>query len=107
MPSAHFVRRASRALALVVALHGLVFAVASVTLARVEAPGLEALGWIYLFVVIAPALILAMPFSPLLWHFHLMETPGWFAWPKAEGFAIVYAVWVLVLLGVSLLARRP
>jgi hypothetical protein len=44
-----------------------------------------------------------MPFSPLLWHWHLMETPGWFAWPKPAGFLLVYVTWVVALL---LLARR-
>lgn len=95
-----------RVLAIVVAAHGLVFAVGSVTLARLDAPGLEVLGWIYFFVVIAPAMILAVPFSSLLWHFHLMETPGWFAWPRPAGFVLVYATWVLALMAVSLALRR-
>lgn len=89
-----------------VAAHGVIFAAAGMTLARVDAPGLEPLGVAYLFVVIAPALILALPFSPLLWHFHLMQTPGWFAWPKPAGFALVYATWVLVLFVLWRLARR-
>jgi hypothetical protein len=87
------------------AAHGVVFAIGSVTVARLAAPQLEVLGWIYFFAVIAPAMILAIPFSPLLWRFHLMETPGWFAWPKPVGFALVYAAWVAALLLLALLAR--
>lgn len=97
--------RALRILAIALAVHGLVFALGSVTLARLEVPGLEALGAVYFFAVVAPALILAMPFSPLLWHFHLMETPGWFAWPKPVAFVLVYAAWVAALAGASLLLR--
>ena len=99
------VSRVFRGLAMALAVHGVVFAIGSVTVARLEAPNLEALGWIYFFAVIAPAMILAIPFSPLLWHFHLMETPGWFAWPKPIAFVLVYAAWVAALLFLSLLAR--
>ncbi|HEY5899497.1 MAG TPA: hypothetical protein VIV54_18170 [Burkholderiales bacterium] len=95
-----------RVLAIAVAAHGIVFALCSVTLARVETPGFEFLGWIYLFVVVAPAMILTVPFSSLLWYLHLMETPGWFAWPRPAGFALVYATWVLALTAISLAVRR-
>jgi hypothetical protein len=97
--------RTLRILGLAVVAHGTVFAMCNVTLARIEAPALEAIGAIYFFVVVAPALILAMPFSPLLWHFHLMETPGWFAWPKPSGFVLVYSAWFVALFAASLLAR--
>ena len=95
-----------RLLAIAVAVHGVVFAIAGVTLARVESPALEALAEVHYFVVIAPALILAMPFWPILWRLHLMENPGWFAWPKPAGFALVYIAWVVALLALSLLVRR-
>ena len=85
-------------------MHGVVFAIGS--LARFDAPGLEWLGEIYFFLVIVPAMLLAVPFRPLLWHFHLMEAPGWFAWPKPVGFVLAYLAWVLALYGVSMLARR-
>jgi hypothetical protein len=55
---------------------------------------------------VAPALILAAPFSPLLWRWHLMEAPGWFAWPKPTGFVLVYASWILAFFALSLIARR-
>jgi hypothetical protein len=55
---------------------------------------------------VAPALILAAPFSPLLWRWHLMEAPGWFAWPKPAGFVLVYASWILAFFALSLIARR-
>jgi hypothetical protein len=84
-------------------VHGVAFAVGSATLARTENP---VLGDLYFFVLVAPALLLAKPFSWLLRDWHLMEAPGWFAWPRPAGFALVYVVWVLALLAVSLLARR-
>lgn len=97
--------RALRILGIAVVAHGMVFAACNVTLARIEVPALDAIGGIYFFVVVAPALILAMPFSPLLWHFHLMETPGWFAWPKPAGFVLAYSAWFVALFAASLLAQ--
>jgi hypothetical protein len=96
-----------RILAIAVAVHGLVFAIGSVTIARAENPAFELLGEIYFFAVLAPAMMLAKPFAPVLWHFHLMQAPGWFAWPKPAGFTLVYISWILALLAVSLLAQRP
>ena len=84
-------------------MHGVLFAIASASLSRADNPLPDTLGEAYFFLLSAPALILAMPLSPLLWHWHLMETPGWFAWPKPAGFLLVYATWVVALL---VLARR-
>ena len=89
-----------------VALHGVLFAIAGASLSRVDNPLPETLGEAYFFLLSAPALILAMPFSPLLWHWHLMEAPGWFAWPKSAGFALVYTAWVVALIALSWLAGR-
>jgi hypothetical protein len=90
-------------LAIVIALHGGLFAIASASLSRADNPLPETLGEAYFFLLSAPALILAMPFSPLLWRWHLMASPGWFAWPEPAGFLLVYIAWVVALL---VLARR-
>ena len=92
-------------LATAVAVHGTLFAVCSLALANVERAAPEVVGQIYFFAIAAPALILAAPLTPLLWRLHLMHAPGWFAWPKAEGFVLVYVVWVFALLVASLVAR--
>ncbi len=90
------IRKALLVLAIGVALHGALFGV-SILLFSNPGPN-DALAMVYLFVVLLPAMLLAAPFSPLLWALHLMNAPGWFAWPKPLGFALVYASWVLVLL---------
>ena len=84
----------------------MIFAIASITLVHADGQVLQAIGDAYFFVVIAPALILALPFTALLWHLHLMEAPGWFAWPKPLGFALVYGVWIAVLLAASFVRIR-
>ena len=99
-------RIALRVLAVLVALHGLVFG-ATAWLAANESSG-EApplLAEAYFFGILAPALILAAPFTKLLWALRLMNAPGWFAWPRPLGFVLVYAFWVLALLGASYLFR--
>jgi hypothetical protein len=77
-----------------------------VTLARADNPALERLADIYFFLVVAPAMILAVPFGPLLWRLHLMETPGWFAWPRPAAFALVYIAWIAAFAVLSLLSRK-
>jgi hypothetical protein len=94
-----------RVLAIAVAVHGaLFFAIASASLARADSARPETLSEAYYFLIVAPALVLAAPFSPLLWRWHLMATPGWFAWPMPAGFLLVYAAWVMALLVLSRLA---
>jgi len=68
-------------------------------------PTPEFLGQLLFWGLAAPAMILAMPFNPLLWKLGLMNAPGWFAWPKPFGFALVYAGWVLVLLTLAQLCH--
>lgn len=49
----------------------------------------------------APALCLAYPLNGLLWKLRLMNVPGFMAWPKSAGFALVYLIWTggFVVLG--------
>lgn len=94
-----------RLLAILVAAHGIVFAIAAFAIARFDDRLSEALGDLYFFLVAGPALILAIPFSPLLWRLHLMQTTGWFAWPTPGGFLLVYFAWTLALLAVSVVLR--
>ena len=104
MKAALFFERALRALGILVAVHGAVFALASAFIDRFgDAP--DAVAEIYFFAVSVPAMILATPFSALLWRFHLVVAPGWFAWPTLAGFVLVYLAWTFALLGASVLAR--
>ena len=69
-----------------------------------DAPGpLASFVFFFLFV---PASILAKPLLPALWKFGLMEAPGWFAWPKPLGYGVVYVIWFVGLLIMSLLVSR-
>lgn len=97
---------ALRVLAMVIAAHGLIFA-AAVTLVSGEhaSDGPPWLVDLYFVGLLIPALILAAPLNRLLWWLGLMEAPGWFAWPRPLGFALVYACWVLALVAASYLAR--
>lgn len=85
-------------------MHGLIFALAAALIDRFGNTG-DLMGEIYFFAIALPALLLATPFSPLLWSFHLMTTPGWFAWPTLAGFVLVYLGWFCALLAASRLAR--
>lgn len=89
-------RLALRLLALVIAVHGVLFALGALT---------STLGEAAFWLLVAPALMLAMPLTPLLWPLHLMEAPGWFAWPKPLGFVLVYFTWVVALLAASFIFR--
>ena len=82
-----------------VAVHGAVLALGSVALP-------EVLGGAYFAVIVIPALFLAWPLTPLLWQLHLMEAPGWFAWPKPFGFVLVYTAWIIALFGMSFIFRK-
>ena len=97
-------RAALLVLAILVAVHGVLFAgfawVEGAGFSIPEFPGAEE---IFFFGLIAPALIMAAPFKPLLWWLGLMQAPGWFAWPRPLGFVLVYAFWMLVLFGASFL----
>ena len=98
-------RTALRALAILVAIHGALFAgTAWLTAAHRFIEVFPGADYAYFFGVVAPALILAAPLTPLLWRLGLMNAPGWFAWPRPLGFALVYVFWVLALLGASYLA---
>ena len=92
-----------RLLAIALAVHGTVFAAAALAGARVEGPMLSQLVF---WLLIAPALILAVPFQPLLWELRLMEGTGWFAWPNALGFMLVYAAWIALFFAASFLFRK-
>lgn len=68
-------------------------------------PTPEFLGQLLFWGLAAPAMILAVPFNPLLWQLGLMNAPGWFTWPKPLGFALVYAGWTLGLLALAQLCH--
>jgi hypothetical protein len=92
-----------------VAAHGLLLWLFD--LVQTYVPGLFAgptpdwLGQLLFWVLAVPAMLLAVPFNPLLWKLGLMNAPGWFTWPKPLGFALVYAGWTLALLALALLCH--
>lgn len=94
--------RGLRFCAAAVALHGVLLwlsvAVQSLFPDGFLGSAFDPIGTIGFFVLAVPALILTSPFVPVLWHFGLMNAPGWFAWPKPLGIALAYTVWVIVLL---------
>ena len=96
---------ALRVLALVVVIHGALFAAAAwVPGAQRSIDAFPLAEQLYFFGIVLPALALAAPFTPLLWTLRLMEAPGWLAWPRPLGLALVYATWVAVLIAASYLA---
>ena len=89
-----------------IAAHGLLFALYALALAPLPDEGNYPFAKIGFYCLYLPASILAIPLNPVLWRFGLMEAPGWFAWPTPLGFAVVYAVWVVGIMALSLLAAR-
>lgn len=99
------IRKALCALAILVAVHGALFGGAGAFVAWHDWTGVpELVQQAFFWGLVVPALILTVPVDPLLWWLHLMNTPGWFAWPTPLGFALVYAIWVLALLAAAYLA---
>jgi hypothetical protein len=98
--------RVLRIAAAVLAAHGLLLALFAQGQALWPDFAPDWLGEAVFFVLALPALLLATPFEPLLWHLGLMNAPGWFAWPKPVGMALAYGVWVVALLVLSRLVRE-
>ena len=99
------VDRLSFAPALLIAVHGLLFWL-------YVAAGLYAAGGLpefvqagCLFVLVFPAMILLWPFNGIFWEFHLMESPGWFAWPKPVAVVLGYCAWVVVFVLLALVVQ--
>ena len=102
------IRKALLALAILVAAHGVLFAGAAALVAWHGWTGVaELVQEVFFWALVVPALILTVPVDPVLWWLHLMNTPGWFAWPKPLGFALVYTIWVLALSAAAYLAGAP
>jgi len=102
--------RLFRYLAIAIVAHGVLFALYALAIApRLGESPPQPVGSFGFFFLYAPASVLAIPLNPMLWRFGLMETPGWFAWPKPLGFAVVYCVWFagfLILSRVAAHVRR-
>lgn len=114
MISLRWLVRGLRFCAAAIALHGVLLGLTAAVQALF--PGVTVdlpppVGEMMFWILAVPALILAIPFSAVLWSFGLMNAPGWFAWPKPLGFALAYMVWIVVLLGlawmIQLRVRRP
>ena len=95
--------RGLKILAAVIALHGLIVLLLEATQKFLPTfnGSLVIIEKALILVFAVPAMLLAMPFTTILWKLHLMNAPGWFAWPKPLGFALVYTAWVLFLLGLA------
>lgn len=61
---------------------------------------------VFFWALAVPALVLASPFSSILWSLGLMNAPGWFAWPKPLGIALAYSAWVALAFGLAEVVRR-
>ena len=92
--------------AIALAAHGLLFGLYALALAPLPDEGNYPFARIGFYSLYVPASILAIPLNPVPWKLGLMEAPGWFAWPKPLGFAVAYAVWVVGIMALSLLAAR-
>ena len=104
--SSAMVRKALLVLAMLIALHGAVFAGAAALVAWHGWAGVpELVQDAFFWSLAVPALVLAVPVAPLLWRLRLMHAPGWFAWPEPLGFALAYAFWTLALLAAWYAAR--
>jgi hypothetical protein len=61
---------------------------------------------VFFWVFAVPALLLSSPFTAVLWELGLMNSPGWFAWPKPLGIVLAYTIWVAVLFGLAQAVQR-
>ena len=100
IPSARSLVRSLRFCAAAVALHGLLLWLAA-AIKPFSSGAFDLLGEVFYWVMTVPALLLTSPFTSILWHFGLMNAPGWVAWPKPLGIALVYMIWVAVLFGLA------
>ena len=100
VPSAPRLVRGLRLCAAALALHGICLWLSSA--AKSFFPNaFDPVGELVFWLLAVPALLLASPFAPVLWDLGLMDAPGWFAWPKPLGIALVYMAWIAVLLGLA------
>ena len=105
IPSARSLVRGLRFCAAAVALHGVLLWLSAAM--KSFFPGVfDLVGEVFFWVLAVPALLLTSPFTSILWHFGLMNAPGWFAWPKPLGIALAYMIWVAVLCGLAQAVQR-
>lgn len=100
LPSARSLVLGLRFCAAVVALHGMLLWL-STAIKSFSPDVFDLVGGVIFWVLAVPALLLASPFTSILWDLGLMNAPGWFAWPKPLGIAIAYMVWIAVLFGLA------
>lgn len=100
LPSARSLVRGLRFCATAVALHGMLLWL-STAIKPFFPDAFDLVGDVIFWVLAVPALLLASPFTSVLWDLGLMNAPGWFAWPKPLGIALAYTIWVAVLFGLA------
>ena len=100
IPSARSLVRGLRFCAAALALHGMLLWI-SAAIKPFFPSVFDLVGDVVFCILAVPALLLTSPFTYILWNFGLMNTPGWFAWPKPLGIALAYMIWIAVLFGLS------
>lgn len=101
------IARVLKLLAIAVATHGLAVALFAIAVEpRLGDDVPEFLASFVFFALFVPASLLVLPVRPILWNLGLIETPGWFTWPKPLGYVLAYLIWVVGLMALSLLAAR-
>lgn len=105
IPSARSLVRGLRFCAAAIAMHGMLLWL-SVAIKSFFPSVFDLVGELHFWVLAVPALLLASPFTPVLWNLGLMNAPGWFAWPKPLGIALAYTIWIAVLFGLAQAVQR-
>lgn len=100
LPSARGMVRGLRFCAAAIALHGLLLWLSS-AIQPFFPHAVDVAEGVIFWALAVPALLLASPFTSILWDLGLMNAPGWFAWPKPLGIALAYLVWIAVLSGLA------
>ncbi|MDP9128404.1 MAG: hypothetical protein M3N08_09125 [Pseudomonadota bacterium] len=94
-------------IAMALEVHGVFFALASWLLAlNVQHVISQFTRLVYFWSLAVPALGLTYPLNTLLAKLGLIEAPGWMAWPRPWGFALVYVVWIAIFLAMGMLCRK-
>ena len=100
MPSARSFTLGFRFCAAALAVQGILLWISAAVKSFVPV-AFDLAGEVFFWLLALPALLLTSPFTSLLWSLGLMDAPGWFAWPKPLGIALVYAIWVAILMGLA------
>ena len=89
------------------AIHGLVLAIFAFLIEPTLRNGsYETLETSALWILYFPAMFLAKPLNSILWDINLINSPGWFSWPRPIGFVVVYGFWIGAILIIRFVLGR-